>query len=141
MTLIKESPKNTEKKSIELFKNTIYSIQFVEDTKTIKFNWEEGHKDMTYENFQEACSNFLGYGFEYRAKSILIDVRNFQFTLPEEFPKWQKNEHYPRYYKLGIEKVAYVMPEEYIAQSKVDKDLKFDLRNFSNMTTALEFLD
>ena len=56
--------------------------------------------------------------FEYQAKTILIDVRNFQFQLPPDFPEWQKNDHYPRYYKFGIERVAYVMPEPYVAQAK-----------------------
>ena len=128
---------------MQIFKNSIYSIDFLETGKTIQFNWEEGHEKMSYEDFQEACCNFLGYGFEYQAKTILIDVRNFQFQLPPEFPDWQKKKHYPRYYKLGIERVAYVMPEQFLAQAKeIEKaDGKFALRNFSNYEDAIKFLN
>ena len=128
---------------MKIFKNSVYSVDFLEATKTIQFNWEEAHKDMSYEDFQEACCNFIGYGFEYQAKTILIDVRNFQFQLPPDFPEWQKNEHYPRYYKLGIEKVAYVMPEAYVTQAKeIEKEEgKFELRNFSNVNDAINFLN
>ena len=128
---------------MEIFKNSVYSVEFLEATKTIQFNWEEGHKNMTYEDFQEACSNFLGYGFEYQARSILIDVRNFQFQLPPDFPEWQEKEHYPRYYKLGIEKVAYLMPEQYVENAKeIEKDAgKFELRNFSNYESAINYLN
>lgn len=128
---------------MQLFKNSVYSIDFLESTKTIQFNWEEGHKSMTYENFQEACCNFIGYGFEYKAKTILIDVRNFQFTLPPDFPEWQHNIHYPRYYKLGIEKVAYVMPAAYLGQAKEipKEEGKFELRNFARMEEALQFFN
>ena len=128
---------------MKIFKNSVYSIDFWESTKTIQFNWEEGHKSMTYEYFQEACCNFLGYGFEYQAKTILIDVRNFQFQLPPDFPKWQEKEHYPRYYKLGIEKVAYIMPEQYVANAKeIEKEAgKFELRNFSNYKSAISYLN
>ena len=45
---------------MKIFENSIYSIDFDDATKTIQFNWEEGHKNMTYEDFKEACSNFLG---------------------------------------------------------------------------------
>ena len=128
---------------MEIFKNSVYSVEFLEATKTIQFNWEEGHKNMTYEDFQEACSNFLGYGFEYQARSILIDVRNFQFQLPPDFPEWQEKEHYPRYYKLGIEKVAYLMPEQYVENAKeIEKEVgKFELRNFSNYQSAINYLN
>lgn len=127
---------------MKIFSNSIYSINFLENIQTIQFNWEEGHKNMTYENFQEACSNFLGYGFEYQANTILIDVRNFQFQLPPEFPEWQETVHYPRYYKLGIKKVAYIMPEQYVAGAKeIEKEEgKFELRNFSDFDQALKFL-
>lgn len=127
---------------MKIFKNSRYSVDFIEATKTIQFNWEEGHSSMSYENFQEACSNFLGYGYEYQAKNILIDVRNFKFQLPPEFPEWQEKEHYPRYYKLGIEKVAYLMPLEYVTTAKeIEKEEgKFELRNFSDYETAINFL-
>lgn len=127
---------------MKIFKNSIYSIDFHEASSTILFNWEDGHKNMTYEDFQEACCNFLGYGFEYQAKAILIDVRNFQFQLPPDFPEWQDKEHYPRYYKLGIEKVVYVIPEEYLANAKeIEKEEgKFELRNFSDFDKAITYL-
>ena len=128
---------------MKIFKNSVYSVDFLEASRTIKFNWEEGHKTMTYEDFQEACSNFLGYGFEYEAQTVLIDVRNFQFQLPADFPEWQEKEHYPRYYKLGIEKVAYLMPEQYVAHAKeIEKEAgKFELRNFSDYEAAINFLN
>ena len=127
---------------MKVFKNSIYNVDFLEESQTIQFNWDDGHKSMSYEDFQEACSNFLGFGYEYQARTILIDVRNFQFQLPPEFPDWQKKEHYPRYYKLGIEKVAYVMPHEYLTHAKeIEKEEgKFELRNFSDYNQAITYL-
>ncbi|NET31684.1 MAG: hypothetical protein F6K19_06745 [Cyanothece sp. SIO1E1] len=125
-----------------LFRNKHYSVSFQPAFQAIQFHWEEGHAEMTYEDFQEACCNFIGYGFEYQAKQIVIDVRNFQLKLPPEFPAWQQNEHYPRYYKLGIEKVAYIMPVEALSQAKeIEKtEGKFELRNFSSFEAAKTWL-
>ncbi|NRB53312.1 MAG: hypothetical protein HRU41_36990 [Saprospiraceae bacterium] len=126
-----------------IFRNRFYSLSYQSTLQAIQFRWEEGHSKMTYEDFQEACSNFIGYGFEYQAKQIIIDVRNFQLSLPLEFPIWQKNEHYPRYYKLGIQKVAYIMPEAALEHAKeIEKtEGKFALRNFSSIEAAKAWLN
>ncbi|MAQ75953.1 MAG: hypothetical protein CL613_06450 [Aquimarina sp.] len=128
---------------MEVFRNAMYSVTYISEIETIQFNWLEGHVDMTYDDFKEACNNFLGYGFEYKAKNILIGVRNFQFQLPSDFPEWQKEKHYPRYYKLGIEKVAYVMPEAFISEAKEipKEEGKFELRNFTTIETATNFFN
>lgn len=128
---------------MNVFINSIYRLELSADQHILYFHWEEGHVGMNYEDFQEACSNFVGYAFEYGSKNFVIDVRNFQFQLPPTFPEWQKNEHYPRYHKLGVEKVAYLMPEEYMASAKeFDKETGgFTLRNFSEHTSALQWIN
>lgn len=128
---------------MDVFKNSQYRISFDKTGAVLNFHWLEGHNTMSYQEFQEACSNFLGYGFEYQAKQICIDVRNFQLRLPEEFPQWQQDEHYPRYYKLGIQKVAYIMPEQALAHAKgIEKEPgKFELKNFSKPAQAKQWLN
>ena len=126
-----------------LFKNSNYRVAFDGQQETLQFYWEDGHEKMSYEDFQEACCNFLGYGFEYQAKNILIDVRNFKLNLPPEFPAWQQNDHYPRYHKLGIQKVAYVMPAEAVVHAKsIEKEAgKFELKNFAAPEAAVNWLN
>ena len=126
-----------------VFQNALYKLVLSEDQSTLHFFWMDDNGQMSYEDFQEACSNFVGYGFEYDTQNFVIDVRNFQFQLPPEFPDWQKNEHYPRYYKLGVKKVAYVMPKEYVDSAKeIDKEEgKFDLRNFADQDSALKWIN
>lgn len=127
---------------MKIFSNSVYTLSLTEENKIITFQWEDANKDMSYEDFQEACSNYLGWAFEHQAKLFLIDVRNFQFQLPPTFPTWQTEEHYPRYFKLGVQKVAYVMPEQALAHAKeipAEKG-KFELKNFGNREEAVEWL-
>ena len=126
-----------------VYKDSNYRLEFAEDQALMHFYWEDDNGKMSYEDFKEACSNFLGYGFEYQAKQFLIDVRNFKLQLPPEFPEWQQKAHYPRYYKLGIEKVAYVMPAEYVANAKtIEKEPgKFELQNFAEIASAEDWLN
>ena len=127
---------------MQVFTNSNYSVSFDESLNALRFDWEDGHAGMSYEDFQEACCNFIGYGFEYQAKHIVIDVRNFQLQLPPEFPVWQRDEHYPRYFKLGIQKVAYVMPEAALKHAKEipGSDSHFELRSFADPAIADQWL-
>ena len=122
-----------------VYSDSKYKVDFIERGKVLRFGWYDGHESMTYEDFQEACSNFIGHGFEQGAKNILIDVRNFKLQLPPGFPEWQRKEHHPRYHRLGIAKVVYLMPEEALANAKeMDKEeAGFEQRNFSDESKAM----
>ena len=125
-----------------VFQNHQYRLSIDADSSILFFEWLEGHANMSYADFQEACSNYLGYGFEYQVKNFCIDVRNFQLQLPADFPRWQREEHYPRYYKLGIVKVAYLMPTAYLAEAKeIEKTPgRFALKNFDHLTSAIKWI-
>ncbi|MEO0734728.1 MAG: hypothetical protein AAFZ52_17970, partial [Bacteroidota bacterium] len=125
-----------------VFSNHHYRVELSADETTLEFHWEDANVNMTYADFQEACSNYLGYAFEYETRQFLIDVRNFRFQLPPEFPAWQREEHYPRYYKRGVRKVAYVMPAEYVPQAKTIEATpgKFALENFATPAEANTWL-
>ncbi len=127
---------------MSIYADTNYRIELSPDKDVIIFKWEDAHRNMSYEDFQEACCNFIGFAFEYQTKRICIDVRNFQLSLPEDFKVWQENIHYPRYYKLGIQKVAYVMPEAAMEYAKEipPREGKFTLKNFANEQKAFDWL-
>ncbi|MEM8762830.1 MAG: hypothetical protein AAGD88_03395 [Bacteroidota bacterium] len=128
---------------MNVYSDSNYTVDFVDEGNILRFGWKDGHESMNYEDFKESCCNFIGFGFEYGAEKILIDVRNFALQLPPEFPEWQKKKHHPRYKKLGIQKVVYLMPEVAVDHSKkIEKDEHgFELQNFSDETLALRWLN
>ena len=71
----------------------------------------------------------------------MLEIFNSNFH--RNFRNGRKKEHYPRYYKLGIEKVAYVMPQQYVQNAKeIGKEGgRFELRNFSNYNEATDYLN
>lgn len=126
-----------------IFQNKNYAIELAQDPKTLIFKWKEAHREMSYEDFQEACCNYIGYAFEHQTKNLLIDTHNFQLQLPDTFKEWQNTIHYPRYYKLGVQKVAYIMPVsamEYVKDIPTENG-KFALRNFTQNQEALSWLN
>lgn len=103
---------------MNLYQDRFYRIDLHEPTNTLQFVWNENHPAVAYEAFIEACCNFIGYGFEYQTKNILIDTKHFNYMPPPEFHDWQKTTHHDRYRKIGVEKVAYVMNTEHVEYMK-----------------------
>ena len=127
---------------MELFSNKYYRLELSDDQKVIEFHWEDDHTNMTYEDFVEACCNFVGYGFEYQTKLLLIDTHNFKLDLPEQFFQWQKEVHYLRYKKLGVIKVAYIMPAASMSHVQNDEgeEGSHTTYYFDNGSSAMNWL-
>jgi len=127
----------------ELFKNSLYSFHLLdEDVFIIRFDWTDKSKEMTYEEFQAACSNYAGFAWQYQAKHLLVNTCNFHVKLPDEFPLWREEQLNPRYYSLGVEKFAYVTKPELIHYMNdiPAESGKFETRNFTSTDEAINWL-
>lgn len=96
---------------MQVFNHSLYQFYWDQATNTLQFAWTEEQPNMQYEDFQEACANYAGFAFEYRAKNMLIDARNFVFELPLEYKDWVQVAHLPRLMKAGLNKMAQVIQE------------------------------
>jgi len=133
---------SSEWPGILVHSHTYYQLLWEEKTGILSFHWREDHSAMTYAEFQEACSVYAGYAFEYQARKLFVDTRNFQLSLPPEFAEWREKSHNPRFYKLGVEKMVYVVPAEYTAQAHQipAQDGRFALRNVGTVEEAFAWL-
>lgn len=122
--------------------HTYYQINYEAAKGLLVFSWNEEHQDMSYSEFKEACSNYAGYAHEYQTKILLVDVSNFQLKLPEAFSEWQDQVHYPRFYKLGVLKMAYLTQTEWLSYMKdiPPSEGRFALKNFDSQEEALAWL-
>lgn len=99
-----------------LFQHPYYQIHLVADGNVLLFQWQDTHATMNYEDFLEACSNYAGYASEHRCDALLIDTRNFVYQPPAAFRDWQNQVHHLRLERIGIQKMAYLMPPEVVPQ-------------------------
>ncbi|TRX59983.1 hypothetical protein FNH22_07980 [Fulvivirga sp. M361] len=127
---------------MKLYQDRFYCIQLKEAENILEFTWEENHPEVTYESFIEACCNFIGYGFEFNTRQILIDTKNFTYMPPPEFHEWQKTVHHDRYRKIGVSKVAYVMNTEHVEFMKNSpvKEEGFHTDYFDDTSKAVNWL-
>lgn len=124
-----------------LYTNSLYQLTLL-DNNILQNEWTEKTATMSYEDFQEAVQNHAGFVIEYGSVNLMVDTRNFKFSLPEENATWAEKENYPRYYKAGVKKFAFVMPAEYLPYVKdiPAEDGKFETRYFADYDEALAWL-
>ena len=127
---------------MKVYQDPYYQVEVDEATGLIRFIWQENHPEVSHDLFVAACCNFIGYGFEYQSNKILIDTLNFTYTPTPEFYQWQKTIHHDRYRKLGINRVAYVLPEAYVEQlnSQHQAETGFATRYFGSEALANKWL-
>lgn len=95
-----------------LFQHPLYWFELLNQNNILVFHWTDKTPEMSYEDFQEACSNYAGFAIEHQARKLLVDVRNFRATLPPEYTAWRESSLNTRYHRLGVQKFAYVVPSE-----------------------------
>lgn len=124
-----------------LYSHSLYQFTLL-DNNILKNEWTEKTETMTYEDFQEAVQNHAGFAIEHRSLNLLVDTRNFKYTLPEENIIWTEDELNPRYHKLGVKKFAMIMAAEYLSyvQDIPAQDGKFATRYFADYNEALAWL-
>ena len=124
-----------------LYSHSLYQFTLL-DNNILQNEWTEKTATMTLEDFQEAVQNHAGFAIEHRSLNLLIDTRNFKFTLPEENIAWTEKELNPRYHKLGVKKFAMIMPAQYLQYVKDTpaKDGKFATRYFADYNEGLAWL-
>jgi hypothetical protein len=123
---------------MNVYQDRYYTVAVDEKHGLLSFIWNKDHPEMDHDKFVSACCNFIGYGFEYQSDKILIDTLQFNYTPTPEFYEWQKTEHHQRYRKLGIKKVAYILPAEYVEgmSQTVEVNEDFTTRYFSEVEEA-----
>ncbi|MEL6191534.1 MAG: hypothetical protein AAFR66_05775 [Bacteroidota bacterium] len=125
-----------------IYQHSLYYLEFNEKKKAITFRWQDDHADMSFEDFTEACTNYAGFIAEYKVDQVIVDTRNFQYQMPEDFSGWRDNFHYPRLRRMGLQKMAFLMPESAMPYMKnvSAEENQFAVHYFVKETEAFRWL-
>ncbi|MGI9543725.1 MAG: STAS/SEC14 domain-containing protein [Cyclobacteriaceae bacterium] len=101
-----------------VYKHSLYSFELIENESILLFNWTGATAQMTEEDYQEALHNYAGFELEFKTPSLLVDVRNFQYTMTPELSTWRDEHISPRYRKAEIKKFGYIVPQGVLEKMK-----------------------
>ena len=125
-----------------VYQNSLYTFELIEDRQVLSFTWTMKTAEMTYENFQDACSNYAGFAIEHNIQRLFVDTMDFRFQMPEEFISWREQKLNPRYYRIDVKKFAYLMPKDIAdgLEELVPEDDTFTTSYFGSKQEALNWL-
>ncbi len=126
-----------------LFQNSLLKFSLLSEEQAILlFEWTDKTREMSYEDFQIACNTYAGFAWQYQVRHLLVDTRQFYFSLPAAFEQWREEQLNPRYHHLGVKKFAYLTQPEFLPHMKdiPAADGTFETRNFASAEEAMKWL-
>ena len=126
---------------MKLFETPLYSFELT-DHHILKFIWTPETKNMNFLNFQESCMIYAGLAIEHQVTKLLIDTRQFEFSMPENYMEWKEAYLNPRYAKVPVKKHAFIMPLEVLQNMEHQefKESTYMNKFFDNEEKAIDWL-
>lgn len=96
--------------------------------------------EMEDEDFKRVMAKVAGLALEYKPKGILVDTRQFAFTISPELQEWYNENIVPQHLQAGVASMAFVMSKEIIAQMSIEQTMEEDSAQ-SQQTNFFDDLD
>lgn len=127
------------------FENKYIKFVFCEETRLMKFIWENtfGLMDTEFREILQAQTEHLVL---YKPTAVLIDNTNFGFPIDPELQEWVNETCLTQWHNAHTKKVAITITKEIIAQLSVEQiweepiGQKFNVRFFEDVAEAEAWL-
>src|SRR3989344_6775025 len=119
----------------------IHNDRFMQVSETrdgLLLTWKKQTSELSPEKFKQEAMTFVEIVKKRKVKNILVDMREFKYTLSNELIAWRNKQVISVYNDRGIEKFAFVSDKVGLKQD--DRSNKFITRYFSTIKEAEEWL-
>jgi hypothetical protein len=89
-----------------------YDLDFEPEARLLRFLWKKDTAAMTDEDFRNGLRHFALVAFKNGASRLLVDLRSFRYRPGEDTMSWRGQEISPLYHLIGVERFAYILPED-----------------------------
>ena len=88
----------------------IYTIAYRKPEQLVELTWLSGTQGMTDQDFEDTLSAFAECALLHRARSLIIDMREFKHRPGPEVQKFRDDVIVPKYVEAGVKKIAWIWP-------------------------------
>lgn len=123
-----------------LFETPFYRFEL--ENQILRFIWKKTSGNLDYQYFKESCMVYAGFVVEYQTEFLLINTIDLKIELPLEFSEWKGNYLNPRYEKVPVRKLAFILDEKpfgYLKNQKL-KEGMIENRYFNSNADATKWL-
>ncbi len=87
-------------------------ISYDSESETLRILWSDKTSEMSAEEFKGYLELMAEFAEKHHTPRILVDLNRFKFSPTTEIANWRERHVAPRYNKAGVEKFAYVLPND-----------------------------
>jgi len=109
---------------MQIYQDRVLNTEF-DAEKAIFINQWTG-ADMMDEDFKRAMTEVAALAMTHKPKGILVDTRQFSFTISPDLQMWYNENIVPRHLEAGVGSMAFVMSKEFIAQMSIEQTMEED---------------
>jgi hypothetical protein len=83
--------------------------------------WRKNTEEMTSTEFQAYLDTFSQLFEKYFVRGFYVDTRAYHITMDLEIQAWHDQYIIPRYIAGGVQKIAFVLPDEYVSALSIEQ--------------------
>jgi hypothetical protein len=103
-----------------LFEDEFIAINHQIKDKMMHVEWKEKSEKLSDEHFRKINELYIKFSEENEINGFLINAQDFLFPISNATQEWVGSEILPKLKEKGIEKVAFVLSKEFIAQLSIE---------------------
>jgi hypothetical protein len=132
---------------MEVFKRKYWNISFEEKNAIIIPRYFAESQNLNDDLYKAEMEIYTQMVEKYRPKSALIDCMLLGYAIPPAIQEWTNTTLFPRLLKVGVTKVAILLPVEIVAMLSLEQVMdesmgkKFTTKYFSDEVNAREWLN
>ncbi|MBX2843181.1 MAG: hypothetical protein KTR26_15535 [Flammeovirgaceae bacterium] len=103
----------------DFYKSANISIQFYEENSLLRANWFPESEEMTEEVLKKELLYWANGIKQFLPTRLLVDSRQFIFTISPSMQIWMAENIYPFYTKNEVKKQAFLVSHDFIARISI----------------------
>ncbi len=108
----------------ELYKSDYLIVKHETDNNILESEWFFSSINLSPETLKREMKNRMNYIENLRPKGILVNARNFFYKLSPAIQEWMNKEILKKYYEAGVEKMAFIISNDLIAQVSIEQAIQ-----------------
>ena len=130
----------------QVYKSKFLSVEYDKDNSLIVSTWSIKSVQLKSETLKEEMLERMKYIEKYRPRKVLVNAKFFFFRLPPSIQTWMNEEILNRYYEAGIEKMAFIISNDLVAQISIEQAIQenetstYQIRYFDSIEKAKVWL-
>lgn len=100
--------------------------------------WKKDTKSMNDEDFKKEALKFIGVVKDTNSKKIVVDMRDFSYSLSSDLISWRNKHIISVYNEIGVEKFAFISLKPTVNQDNPNNT--FVTKTFTDEKEAVDWL-